>query len=201
MSKDSIVITALKIFGRFGIKNVSMSQIASAVHVSKRTLYSYFGSKDELLYACMKYDWENVSEILYIVENQYENAMKTVIMLSDKVYQYRVSYCPAFYKDIVQFDDANLKLKEIYDRIRQRFGEYFNRGVEEGLFQSQRNYEVMSFILVEQMILQSRVNMSHRTTIYFTFLRGLCTDEGMRVLDGLSRRKEEVFDYEYELNK
>lgn len=201
MSKETILVTALKIFGRFGIKGVSMSQIAGAVQVSKRTLYSYFGSKEELLCECMKYDNENVSEMLYSIEERRENALKSVVLLSDKVHRYRASYCPAFYKDIVQFEEANVRLNEIYRRIQQRFGDYFNRGAEEGLFQSQRNYDVMSYILMEQMVLQSRVNMSHRTTVFFTFLRGLCTDEGIRVLDGYNSRKTEVLDYEYELNK
>ncbi|QDC36563.1 TetR/AcrR family transcriptional regulator [Sphingobium fuliginis] len=44
-----ILSTALDMFGRHGVDGATMNVIAAAAHVSKRTLYSRFGTKGELV--------------------------------------------------------------------------------------------------------------------------------------------------------
>lgn len=195
MSKQSILVTALHIFAKFGIKGVTMSQIASVARVSKKTLYSYFGSKEELLCACVRHDSEHVAEMLREVDEQAKNSVDAILQLSAKVHHYRASYCPAFYKDIQQFDEANGILNGFYGRIQSRLVTYFDHGVKRGFFQSHVNYELIGYLLMEQMFLQSRVKMTHRSTMFYTFLRGLCTQVGVRMLDELSVLEEEKYMY------
>ena len=53
MSKDKILRTTVKLYAHYGIKGVSMSQIAGALQISKKTLYAEFGNKEDLLSACI----------------------------------------------------------------------------------------------------------------------------------------------------
>lgn len=204
MSKQTILITSLNIFAHFGIKGVSMSQIADSIRISKRTLYSYFGSKDELVCACMDFENENVSDILEEVEKQSKNPMESIVFLTVKINRHRSSFCPAFYKDIQHFYNANIKLNVVYERVRNRITEYFKDGVERGLFLPERNYDFMTSIFMEQMIIQnkSRISSLHRKTMFFTFLRGLCTEKGISVLEVLVPAEDEIYacDYDYEYN-
>ena len=48
MSKDKIVEAARKLFYKFGFKKVSMDEIAREAGVTKKTVYTYFSSKEEL---------------------------------------------------------------------------------------------------------------------------------------------------------
>ncbi|MDR0394096.1 MAG: TetR/AcrR family transcriptional regulator [Tannerella sp.] len=200
MSKQTILVTSLNIFAHFGIKSVSMSQVANSVRISKRTLYSYFNSKEELVGACLDYEDENVSVMLRDLERQTKNPVGRLVSLTKKINLYRASYCPAFYKDIVCFHNANLKLNVICRRMRDQLAACFNDGVEEGFFLPERNYEVIASILMEQMILQSRgrISVPHRSTAFFTFLRGLCTEKGLSVLGGMTPSEDEKYAYGYE---
>ncbi len=53
-SKDkttAIIDAALKVFGEKGFYNATISEIARAAGVSEATIYEYFGSKEDLLFA------------------------------------------------------------------------------------------------------------------------------------------------------
>lgn len=46
--KERILVTAEKIFARFGMKKTTMDEIAREVHIGKSTLYYYFESKEQI---------------------------------------------------------------------------------------------------------------------------------------------------------
>ncbi len=47
-TKDNIIITAQKLFARFGLNKTSVDEIAKITHVAKGTIYHYFKSKEEI---------------------------------------------------------------------------------------------------------------------------------------------------------
>ena len=51
--KDRIINYSIELFGRYGIKGVTMDAIASEAGISKRTLYEQFACKEQLLEACL----------------------------------------------------------------------------------------------------------------------------------------------------
>ena len=62
-NKAKIVETALQMFNGRGIRSVTMDDIASAMHMSKRTLYETFANKEELLSECLKSILEGINEL------------------------------------------------------------------------------------------------------------------------------------------
>ena len=53
--KERIVQTALVLFGKYGIKSITMDEIASGLGISKRTLYETFKDKESILMECYLY--------------------------------------------------------------------------------------------------------------------------------------------------
>ena len=51
--KDRIQEKATELFMRFGIRSVSMDDIATQLGMSKKTIYQFFADKDELVDAVM----------------------------------------------------------------------------------------------------------------------------------------------------
>ena len=49
MKKDQVIEAARKLFHQFGFKKVSMDEIAKEAGVTKKTIYMYFESKEDLL--------------------------------------------------------------------------------------------------------------------------------------------------------
>jgi len=98
MSKEIILKTVLNLFAHFGIKGVSMNQIAESLRISKKTIYVYFSNKEELLCACLDYEKENVFNMMECAEKESNNTIESISLLTLHMSRYRASYCPAFYK-------------------------------------------------------------------------------------------------------
>ncbi|MFZ8458398.1 TetR/AcrR family transcriptional regulator, partial [Staphylococcus aureus] len=52
---EHIVKTAIALFGEHGFNGTGVDRIMTTAKVSKKTMYSYFRSKDELILAALQY--------------------------------------------------------------------------------------------------------------------------------------------------
>lgn len=202
MSKEIILKTALNLFANFGIKGVSMNQIADSLQISKKTLYVHFSNKEDLLCACLDLEYNNVSSMLEGIGKQTNNPVKSIFLLALNFNQSRSFFCPAFYKDIQHFYQASHKLKAMHNRMQEEFIHYFQKGMEEGYFQPESNYEVIISVFTEQILLanenQSKISHpSHKGILFLTFLRGVSTEKGHLMLERLLPKEEEKYMYEY----
>ena len=55
-TEERILVAALRLIGRRGVKRLGMQEIAESAGVSRGTLYRYFPSKDQVLTAAAAYD-------------------------------------------------------------------------------------------------------------------------------------------------
>ncbi len=70
MKKEQIIEVARELFHQFGFKKVSMDEIAQKAGVTKKTIYMYFGSKEELLKYFIQEEIENMKEIVEEIEGK-----------------------------------------------------------------------------------------------------------------------------------
>ena len=89
MSKDKIVEAARNLFYRYGFKKVSMDEIANEAGVTKRTIYMYFKSKEDLLKYFIQEEIENMKEIVEEVEKKNNDFFETVNEAIYEILQYR----------------------------------------------------------------------------------------------------------------
>ena len=82
--KEEIVKRALNDFMQYGFKTFTMDDLANKMGMSKKTLYEYFPSKQDLVDACLDYALEmsctNVATFVQgegsVIENVYRNQKK-----------------------------------------------------------------------------------------------------------------------------
>jgi len=60
-TREHIIKTARKLFAQQGIGNITMGDIATAAEKSRRTVYTYFKSKEELLEASIEMEVKKIS--------------------------------------------------------------------------------------------------------------------------------------------
>jgi AcrR family transcriptional regulator len=56
-TKEDLLLQSLTYFKKYGSKNVTMDDLASELAISKKTIYKYFSSKEELINECVDYLW------------------------------------------------------------------------------------------------------------------------------------------------
>jgi len=58
----SILDTAKKMFGRYGLRKTSIDEVARIAHVAKGTIYNYFGSKDQVYLEVLRRETNEIME-------------------------------------------------------------------------------------------------------------------------------------------
>ncbi len=80
-TRDQIIKVARKLFAKQGIDNVTMSDVATAAKRSRRTVYTYFQSKEELLEASIEMEVKKVSAAITKVAQSALSPDKKIIKL------------------------------------------------------------------------------------------------------------------------
>ena len=109
-----IIIKTLDLFKKYGVKSVSMDDIASALAVSKKTLYTYFDSKDLLIEETICYIFtEHFKKIDRILEKDLSPLQKIILIYRYGINQ-MISYDPAFYFELKKYHISAHKHYEGY---------------------------------------------------------------------------------------
>ena len=128
MKGEQILNAAKKLFTNYGFKKVSMDEIASEAGETKKTVYTYFSSKEELLKYCIKEELQNMRKIIENVESKKLDFMETVHQVIYNLLKYKKNckFLKMLFKEseILKNEQLkdNLKIvdKEIQNYIRKQ---------------------------------------------------------------------------------
>mgnify|MGYP000160049267 FL=1 len=128
MKGEQILNAAKKLFTNYGFKKVSMDEIANEAGVTKKTVYTYFSSKEELLKYCIKEELQNMRKIIENVESKKLDFMETVHQVIYNLLKYKKNckFLKMLFKEseILKNEQLkdNLKIvdKEIQNYIRKQ---------------------------------------------------------------------------------
>lgn len=98
---------------------------------------------------------------------------------------------PVFYSDLMKYPRIMRYFEEDKKKSQKQFREFLHRGIGEGYFREDVNYDLIIYILSaqERYIMMSQLyNMYSMEEIFYNLifisLRGICTNKGIEVLDG-----------------
>ena len=128
MKGEQILNAAKKLFTNYGFKKVSMDEIANEAGVTKKTVYTYFSNKEELLKYCIKEELQNMRKIIENVESKKLDFMETVHQVIYNLLKYKKNckFLKMLFKEseILKNEQLkdNLKIvdKEIQNYIRKQ---------------------------------------------------------------------------------
>ena len=198
--KQRVIQVALNEFRVQGIKAVRMDDLASQIGISKRTLYEMFKDKEELLMDCLLYSNQREKERVNDIRSKSKNVLEVIL----GVFLYSIEMLhetnKLFFEDIKKYPTAYKLVQEVRNIDSKEKMAFFRQGVEQGIFRSDINYPIVNELVKQQFNLLVNTDFfSHHPfldvyeSIMFTYLRGISTVEGVRML--------EMFIKEYRGNK
>ena len=135
-TKAKLVDVARQLFAKMGVENTTMNDIALASKKGRRTLYTYFKSKEDIYMAVVESELDILSDIMKrVVEKDISPDQKIIEMIytrldAVKEVVYRNGTLRAtFFRDIWRVE-KRFDAKEI-----QLFKDVLREGVEKGVFQ------------------------------------------------------------------
>ena len=202
--KDHITTVATNLFSRNGIKRVSMDDVARRANVSKRTLYEFFNDKESLLIGVLNNLREPFTQYFDLLENNAATALETLLLFNDRLMEKPVWLCDNFFEDIIRYPNAFQALMDSKGRLLTKIIELLKRGEKEAVFMSDINYDIISILAQQQLskpkpseIFTKYTHEEVHNTIFFIFLRGICTDSGREILDKFALKKKYKKEFAY----
>lgn len=199
--KEKILKKAIDLFINFGFKSVTMDDIASEMHISKKTIYSHFNNKTKLVEAATFRVFETISnEINCICELQknpieelYEIKKSVMLHLKNEKTSPHYQLCK-YYPEI----NESLKKKQ-FELMQACVVNNFERGIEMGLYRTNLNEEFVSRIyflgitgIKDENLFPT--NVFTKTKIMDNFLeyhlRGIITKEGLYTLNTIIKNNK-----------
>ena len=110
--KDRILIKARDLFLQFGIRIVSMDDIASSLGVSKKTIYHYFADKDELVMGVMQQKMEESQAICVRDQQQAGDAIAELMRAMDAIDEHLSAMNPAVLFDLKKYHPLAFQMLE-----------------------------------------------------------------------------------------
>lgn len=187
--KERIITSAMHSFAQKGIKAVKMDDIAAELSVSKRTLYELYSDKENLLFeGVRKYHAQKQKEVDELIRNG-DNVMSIILdIYLLKLKELSVT-SPLFYRDLTKYPQILAYMRKDKEKNRDRYLEFMQRGVAEGYFRKEVNYDLISYLfdavgsyMMEHLFEKYRFEELFVNMI-FVPLRGFCTNKGVLVLD------------------
>lgn len=155
MKEEQILNAAKKLFTNYGFKKVSMDEIASEAGVTKKTVYTYFSSKEELLKYCIKEELQNMRKIIENVESKKLDFMETIHQVIYNLLKYKKN-CK-FLKML--FNESEIlkseQLKENLKIVDKEIQNYIRKELELAIQKEKievQNVDIMTFLIYKMYI-------------------------------------------------
>ncbi|QOI97790.1 MAG: TetR/AcrR family transcriptional regulator [Flammeovirgaceae bacterium] len=194
--KDKILKGAEDLFMRYGVRSISMDDIARHLGVSKKTLYQHFADKDELVLMVSRSHLErNITQFDGIRDDS-KNPIEELARISVCLKQSMEALNPTLLFDLQKFHPKawsewiNFKGKYLRESIVRNL----NQGITDGYIRPDVNPEVMAAMRIElvQLAFNPDIFPSNRfrlaevqEQIFDHFVYGLVTDKGRKLYQKL----------------
>ncbi|MBL7697225.1 MAG: TetR/AcrR family transcriptional regulator [Chitinophagaceae bacterium] len=191
--KERIQQKANDLFRRYGVKSITMDEIAAQLGASKKTLYQYFSDKDELVGAVVQ---ETIDFSRKTCDDNRENskdAINELFQAMDLVQQIFSGMNPAMMYDLERFHPQAYRIfldhknKYLFDVIKANL----KRGIAEELYRPEINIDIIAKFRLEAMMIAfnqdvypaSKFNLADlQTAIIEHFLFGVASLKGYKLI-------------------
>ena len=191
--KQEILEKSALIFMRYGIKSVTMDDIARQLVISKKTLYKYFTDKNDLVKTIIDTNLKmNLSECRVCTEIA-ENAIDEIIRINVMVRKQFSTIHPSLFFDLQKYHHDAWRLMESYrvTYIREQVESNINRGINEGLYRTNIDIKIAAqfYITLIDSIISGEINKNNEFNYENLFLelmrhhvRSIATTVGINYL-------------------
>ena len=191
---NNILEQSKKLFLKFGIKSLTMDDIANELKVSKKTLYQFVSDKQDLVQRVMEKYCSEDKIMVEEIKKQAENAIEESLLITKHVKQKFATIHPSIHYDLEKYyPEAYLKMKEhqghfVYDTMRENI----EKGKVEGYYREDISAEIIARAYVNTVYAMidrtDEVLMRYDFgTIYVEFmkyhLRGIASEKGHKFLN------------------
>lgn len=191
--KDRFRYTARDLFMRYGIRSISMDDLAQELGVSKKTIYMFYKDKDELVLDVVKDVLNDNIQKCDEYRAAASNAIEQEFLAMQGTTMLYSSMNPSLLHDLKKYHPEAYSFFTQYKRegLLKIIKESYKWGVEDGLFREDMNIDVLAVFRLESINILFDQEVHQLTNSNFSginaevfrfFLQGMATRKGREVI-------------------
>lgn len=206
-TKERILIKAEELFMQFGIRSVSMDDIANHLGMSKKTLYQYFADKDELVDGVVEGHIKEIQEDCLSCKKEAANAIHEIFIMMERIMVEFSNMNPMLLYDLEKFHHkAYQRFRDHKDKfLLQIIHDNIEWGIKDELYRADVDIDVMSKFRIESMMIPFNVTVfspgkyNLATTselIIENFTYGMATIKGHKLIQKYNEQRQKNLSHE-----
>jgi TetR/AcrR family transcriptional regulator, cholesterol catabolism regulator len=191
--KERIKHKAHELFMQYGVRSITMDEIALHMGVSKKTIYQYYADKDALVDAVMEDEIRENQNCCLRDKAHAKDAIHEVFLAIDMMQEMFKHMNPSILFELEKYYPGAFEkfLAHKYTFLYQVLTENIERGIKEELYRSEMDIEVMVKARLETMMMpfnqmifpKTKFELADVETELTThFLFGLATIKGHKLI-------------------
>ena len=192
--QEKILKTALELFFRYGIRHVTMDEIARELGMSKKTIYQFFREKDDLVNQLLDVELQEKECEFEELTGQSKDAVHEMLLISAKMREMMQGINPMFFLDLQKFYASGFKR---FQKFKEECG-YENvvrnmkKGIEQGLYRDDLDVEIVARYRMAQLDMimfgnyysfeRHSLARIHEETLHI-FMYGICNIKGHKLIN------------------
>lgn len=201
-TEEKIIKGAEELFFKYGIRSVTMDDIAKHLGMSKKTIYQYYKEKDEIIHKLMMAQIEGHQCTFSECVERSENIVDEVFTMMKNIHEIFSKINPQFIYELQKYYPQTWKLFKDFKEefIIKMVEKSLEKGKKEGHVRPDVNVKILSRLRMEQVELAMDPAafspdkfkiLDVQLTLVEHFLYGICTLKGHKLINKYKEITEE----------
>jgi len=194
-NKERILEKATQLFMIYGIRSITMDEIAAQLGISKKTIYQFFTDKDAMVEAVV--NEENAVHEIFQAMDGIEEMLKT---MNPQLIHDLEKHHPAAFKRLKQY-----KYQFLYTMIMANL----ERGIREGLYRTDLNADITSRHRIETAFMpfnqdafpQNKFPMNQTCQeLAILYMHSICNENGKKLIEKYLNERQKTILHEQKIS-
>ncbi|BAV10016.1 transcriptional regulator, TetR family [Filimonas lacunae] len=199
--KERISEKAEELFLRFGVRSITMDEIASQLGMSKKTIYQSFTDKDELVYSVFDQLFSKCSTDCLTDKERADNAIHELFLAMDMMQEFLKTMNPFVLYDLEKYHPQTFKryldFKNNY--MYQYVRDNVVRGIKEEVYRADVDIEIVSRFRIGTAMLSLDANtfphnkfnvLEVEIQLLLLYAYGLASPKGVKLIQKYNQQRE-----------
>jgi AcrR family transcriptional regulator len=193
IKQKEILDRAAHVIMRYGIKSVTMDDLARELSISKKTLYAHFGDKRKMIQMLVAAQVDGDKECCQIQIQEAKNAIDEMFRVTSFVSERLKNVNVTFFYDLRMSYPKAFQTMEDYKRgyIQETIIQNLNRGMQEGVYRQDLNPQIVARVYMSNVEIvfggQEFKNLNVNAyeifiEIFMLHMRGIVSESGLQLL-------------------
>jgi AcrR family transcriptional regulator len=202
-SKDRILEKAADLFMRYGIRSITMDEIAAQLGISKKTIYQFFTDKDEMVEAVVDEEMKENENACREFKVNAEDAVQEIFLAMEDMQEMLKTMNPQLMYDLDKHHPgAYRRLKQYkYHFLYTMIRENLERGIKEEIYRSGLNLDITTRHRIETAFMifnqdafpQNKFPMNQTCQeLALLYLHSIINSRGKKLIDKYLNEREKI---------